>query len=710
MRRLLLALAACAATLGPIAAQDAPPPASLVADAIRFDRDTLVAEGAVEIFADGRVLRARRLTYRRAEDRLVVEGPVTLVDADGTVLTADFASLGADLRGSVLRGARLVLDGRLQIAANAVARDAQGRTTQLAQAVASSCEVCIGEGVPLWQIRAARIVHDEAERQLYFEDARFEVLGVPIAWLPRLRLPGPGNARSSGLLTPRFSVDDQLGTGVTLPYFIALGPSRDLTVSPTLTNTETRAATLRYRQAFDAGAVEVTASAARDALRDGQDRGHLFAAGNFALPRDYRLRFAVETVTDDAYLEQYDISDADRLTSRIALGRVSRDDRLLAEVAALRTLREGERSDAQPSRVATVARERRGALAGGIGFWRLEAQGRERPLSAVPAGLPPGSARDVLRASASVGWRRSHVTGWGAVLTSFAEAHLDTYRLSQDEVFADDRITRVVPYLGVEARLPLVRADGAVTHVLEPVAQVVLAPDARDAVPNEDALTPELDEGNLLSTTRFAGRDGRELGDRIDLGLSYARVAPGGLSLDAFVGRILRDGGGDQFGSGTGLAGDVSDWLLAVGVALDDRFAFEGRTLFDDGLDVSRLDSALRWSGTRHDVASRFVFLTEDRTAGRPRDTSELELDAAYDLSRDWTGRVNWRYDFVADDPTRAGLGVTYRADCVAVALDVERRFTTTDTLRPTTRFGLAVELLGFGADDGVRRRRRCGT
>ena len=690
------------------AAQDAP--ASLVADAIRFDRSTLVAEGSVEILAGDRILRAERITYLRDEDRLLVEGPLTLVDAGGTLLVADFASLRSDLRDSVLRGARLVLERKLQIAASAVSRDAEGRRTELVQTVASSCEICRNGGVPLWQIRARRIVHDEEDRQLYFESARFEVGGVPVAWLPRMRLPGPGNDRSTGLLAPRFTSDDQLGSGITVPYFIALGPSRDLTVAPFVTDMETRSLGLRYRQAFEAGAVEVNASVAGDQVRPGATRGHLFAEGYFRLPRRYRLAFDIETTTDDAYLEQYDISGADRLASRIALSRVERDDRMLADATLFRTLREGERSDALPSRILSATREHRRDLWGGIAFWQLEAQGRERPLSAVPGGLPPGSARDAVRLSASGGWRGSAVTEWGAVVSAFAEAHLDNHLFAQDPLLDDERVTRVVPYAGVQARLPLVRSDGTVSHVLEPIVQIVLAPDRRDQPPNEDSLTPELDEGNLLATSRFAGRDRRELGERVDLGLSYARRSPGGWSVDAFAGRVLRTNDLDQFTGGTGLAGRSSDWLLSVGVGLDDSVVLLGRSLVDDDGDVARFDSTLRLRGETYALETRYVFLEADVDAGRARGTSELEFDAALDLARDWTGRVNWRYDFEADDPTRAGVGLTYRSDCVEVAFDVERRFTSTTELEPTTRFGLGLELVGFGADDRPRRGGRCGT
>ena len=710
MTRARLRAAAVAMALalgGPGAAQDA----ALVADAIAFDPATLVAEGNVEVAFGTRVLRARRLTYLRDEDRLIVEGPLTLVDDGGrTIVLAEFASLRSDFRDAILRGARVVLDRRVQIAADAVLRDADGRATELRRAVASSCEVCADDPVPLWQIRARRVVNDELRRRLTFEDARFEVVGIPVAWFPRLSLPAPGVERMSGVLTPRLVFDGALGTGVVVPYFVTLGQTRDLTLSPFLTNRGTAALNLRYRQAFEAGRLEVRASGARDDLRPDDLRGHLSIDGRFRLPRGYRLRFDLEAVTDDTYLRQYDIRGGDRLESRVAVSRVERDDRVLAEAIALRTMRRNERSDELPSRVLTVTREQRRDLLGGIGFWLLEAHGRERPLSDVPDGVPDGTARDVARLSAVAGWQRSRMLPGGILLTGFAEAHLDHFEVRQDDAF-DASTTRFVPYLGAQARLPLVRRAGGVRETLEPVVQVVLAPDDVADTPNEDSLAPELDDGNVLSTGRFPGRDRRETGDRASVGLSYARIAPSGWRLDGHAGRIFRwdDDGSFEDGIGTGIGGTASDWLVSLGVGNGRGFEVMTRSLFDEAR-VARSETILRWAGERHRMETRYTYLEKDPAAGRPRDTSEWRFDGRYDIRRDWTALAGWRYDFEAEEATTTELGLRYRTECVTVAMDVERRFGGGGGIDPTTRFGLSVELAGFGSNDGARRRRRCGT
>ena len=699
----------------PIAVADAAQqvaPATLVADSVEFDAGKLVAEGNVEIYFDGRILRATRVTYLRAEDRVIVDGPLTLLDGPDTILVADFASLASDLRNSVLQGARLVLDQRLQIAASEIATDAEGRYTQLYQTVASSCQVCVGSPVPLWQIRARRIVHDKEKQQLYFEGARFEVVGVPIAWFPRLRLPDPTQERTTGLLTPRLTSDDLLGTGLSLPYFIELGPSRDLTLTPFITNTETRSLGFRYRQAFDNGDIEVNGALSSDMIRPGETRGYIFAEGNFSLPRDYRLTFNIEAVSDKDYLATYGIGQQDLLESSIAITRVDREDRFLAEVIAFNTLRDGENNRFQPTPVFTIERQRRvpESFLGGQTVWTLQAHARNRDASTVPAGMPANSARDTLRLSAGVDWKRSRIFDSGLVTTALGGLNLDAYNVQQDPFFPNTTFLRAVPYAGLELRLPMARAEaGGVRHVIEPIAQVILAPNDRRLTPNEDSLTPEFDEGNLFSPSRFAGRDQRELGNRLNIGVSYTRYDPSGWTVGATAGRIWRQDDLGQFRQGTGLAGTASDWLLAFKADSGDGFQLMQRSLLSDGLEFSRSETILRWNGERHALETRYTWLEADAGAGRPTATSEWAVDASRDLGRDWTGRVNWRYDFITNDASSAGLGLTYLSDCLTVDFDVERRFTSTTTLQSSTSFGLGIELAGFGADDRRDRKRRCG-
>ena len=90
-----------------------------------------------------------------------------------------------------------------------------------------------------------------------------------MATLPALSAPDPTVDRMTGFLAPRFRTTSGLGVGVMLPYFITLGDSADLTVTPYVSASRTATLGLRYRQAFANGATEWNGAISRDDIRPG---------------------------------------------------------------------------------------------------------------------------------------------------------------------------------------------------------------------------------------------------------------------------------------------------------------------------------------------------------------------------------------------------------------------------------------------------------
>ena len=248
--RLFAAISALLLTPLTALAQDTPDlGALLVADEVYITGDKkLVAEGNVEAVYEGQRLQARSITYDQTTEILSIEGPIVLDDGVNTLVLADAGELDREFHNGVLTGARVVLDDQLQMAANKMTR-VNGRYTQLHKVSVTSCRICHEGNRPLWQIRAKRVIHDQEERQLYFHDAQFRVLDVPIIYLPRLRLPDPTLERATGFLIPSVHSSTELGFGVKVPYFIKLGDHRDLTLTPFIA-TESTTLEFRYRQAF----------------------------------------------------------------------------------------------------------------------------------------------------------------------------------------------------------------------------------------------------------------------------------------------------------------------------------------------------------------------------------------------------------------------------------------------------------------------------
>lgn len=702
---LTLLLAACLLTAEPRAplAQQTRDTALLVADSVFLNGKTeLVAEGRVEaVYGDVRV-SAERITYDRSADRLNITGPIRITEGESVTVLASSAEMDPAFEDAILRGARLVLDQQVQLAAYQMNR-VNGRYSQLYKTAVTSCHVCNSAEPPLWQIRARRVIHDEAEKQLYFEGAQLRVRDVPVFYLPYLRLPDPTLKRASGFLIPSFSGSSILGTGLRMPYFIRLGDHRDLTVTPYLA-TKSRTLELRYRQAFLRGDVSFEGAVSRDDARPGEARAYVFGEGAFALRNDVKLEFDLELVSDDSYLVDYGYSDKDRLDSEIALSRTRRDSYTRGALVHYNTLRVGETDATIPSIIADFEHERRyfpGRMGGELRLRAaLHSHYRSSDLSIDgPDTDSVVDGRDVTRLEAQIDWRRSWTLGSGLRAQVRLGAAADQFYTGQDAT-RPSTAAEITPMAALTLRWPHAKsaASGAY-HVVEPVVQLGWVGGSDPDVANDESTRVEFDEGNLLSLSHFPAADRRERGGSLAYGVSWTRQGAGGRESNLTIGQVLRNETQPDFSQTSGLSGKNSDLLVAGQVLDDNGMSFSGRALFGTDLDLSKAEARASYQQDRFGVGASYLWLGTDPDEDRAATLAELSVDGLYRFSRHWTGSASMRYDVTADEAAEAALGLQYRNECVKVDLSLSRRFTSSTILSPSTDISFTVGLLGFSAN-----------
>ena len=707
MRRHLIAFLLCATfavtppLTGSVQAQET---ATLIADRLEIAGDnTLVADGSVEVFHQGRRMTASKVVYDQSTDRLRIEGPIRLTDETGsTVIVAAQADLAADLTEGLMQSARIVLQEQLQVAA-AELRRSGGRYMQLDNAVASSCRICNGSSTPLWEIRARRILHDTEERQIYFDHAQMRVGGMPVFYIPRLRMPDPTLDRSTGFLQPSLVIRSGLGTGLTLPYFVTLGPSRDLTFTPTLATSGAFTLGLRYRQAFDTGSLTLQGAVSRDDLQPGEMRGYAMADGSFMLGNGYRLSFHLEGVSDDAYLADYDINEADRLTNTVQLDRVTRDRFFAARVINFQSLRAGELGSATPYLLTDATYLHRftlGAL-GGEGMLRLGAHTHTRQ-SSVTTDSPDdvddvAEGADLGRVSLGADWRRDWIAPGGLVVAALGEARLDAYQV-QDDARYGGSTTRGFGAAAVELRWPWVRSGAEAQDVIEPILQLVWSDSSGGLIPNEDSRLVEFDEGNLFSLNRFPGSDAVETGTRVAVGLSWTRISASGWNFGVTGGRVFRDSPVASFGVASGLGGATSDWMIGATVDAPNGLQLASRVIATSDLDITRGEVHAAYSAGRYSISAGYINSIADPVEARVDKVSDIVLAGSYSFTPQWSGTASGRYDFDADSYSRVDLGLTYRNECASLDLSISRRQTSSTNLQPATTVDLSFGLIGFGS------------
>lgn len=705
---LVLALAALAPGPGRAAGDEPPGPAVLVADDVRMDGDgRLVAEGHVEALYDGRRLRAERVVYDRAADRLIITGSITISGDGNTLVLADSAELDRDLYNGLLRGARVVMSDQLQLAAREMTR-INGRYSQLYKAAITSCRVCETGRPPLWQIRARRVVHDQQEKQLYFHDAQFRVFDTPVFYLPRLRLPDPTLDRATGFLIPSLHNTSLLGAGIKVPYFIRLGDHADLTLTPFLA-TDTKTLELRYRQAFRNGEIKFEGAISDDDLGTRSTRAYVFGTGLFELRNDFELSFDIKAVNDDTYLLDYSYSNEERLKSELAVERARRDAYIRGAIAHYHSLRVGESNSTLPTIAGDFDYERRvfpQRLGGELRF-SASAHSHYRTSDLTTDGADFDTfadGRDVTRTTAEINWLRNWTLPGGVRARFQTGLAADGFSVSGAGAASLSSASEVTPSTALRLRWPWARVTpGGASHIIEPVAQIAWTGGTTPAVPDDESTMVEFDEGNLLSLSHFAAPDRRDRGTSLAYGLSWSRIDPQSWNGALVMGQVVReelllepDGVTPSFSNTSGLQDRHSDLLLAGQVQTQSGLTLTARSLFDDSFITTKAEARAGWQNDLTSLGASYIWLRRDPAENRPATVSEWSVDGSYRMSRHWTGRAQWRYDVASDRSVTAGVGVTYTNECVEIELSASRRFTSSTVLAPSTDIGLTVGLRGF--------------
>ena len=291
----------------------------LQAQEMIYDRDhnRVEARGNVQIYYQGRVLQGDRVVYDRDTQRVHAEGHAKLTERDGSVVYGDTIEVTDNFKDGFIDSLRTDSADHTYLTAARGERSG-GESTVLNDATYTACEPCKANPSkpPFWQIRAKRIVHDNAEQVVYFEDATFELMGVPIAYLPYLSAPDPSVTRKSGVLAPRYTTGNYTGVGVTAPVFWAIAPNYDLTVSPTFYTRQGFFGEAEWRHKLVNGAYDIRAAGILQedpgafplppyGAGDRRGRGSIESWGQFYINDKWRYGWDVTLLSDRFFLQDY---------------------------------------------------------------------------------------------------------------------------------------------------------------------------------------------------------------------------------------------------------------------------------------------------------------------------------------------------------------------------------------------------------------------
>ncbi len=282
-----------------------------------YNNSRVSAVGNVQLYYNGTSVEADRVIYDQKTKRLHAEGNIRMTDADGKITYANEIDLSDDYRDGFVDSLHVDTEDATRMAATRADRSS-GNYTVFENGVYTACAPCKDDPKkpPLWQVKGARIIHDQKEKMLYFENAQLEFFGVPMAYMPYFSTPDPTVKRKTGFLMPGFTQATGYGFGVDIPFYWAIAPDYDATFMPRITSKQGVLLQGEFRQRLENGSYQVRLygidqldrNAFAGAPGDRDFRGGVETRGQFSLNDKWVWGWEGVAFTDYTFMQDYRLS------------------------------------------------------------------------------------------------------------------------------------------------------------------------------------------------------------------------------------------------------------------------------------------------------------------------------------------------------------------------------------------------------------------
>ena len=694
------------------------------ADGLEYsdNEQVVTATGHVAINRDAYSLTADTVVYNRTSGQVEARGNVATTDPQGNKAYGDRVILTDSLKDGAIDNILLVLaDGGRLAAVSGVRVD--GRST-LNRAIYSPCAVETATGCPkqpVWAIKALKIIHDPIRHRISYREARVEILGVPVLYFPAFSHPDGSSGRASGLLLPEFEIRNSLGVGVGIPYHLALGPDRDVTIKPWLFTGVKPALDVTARRLLAIGPIQarayITYGDVIDFAPDGvmqidkgqRVRGYFEANGRFRLSDEWHASFSTRLTSDDTFDRRYGLDYDDSLRSTINLERFRSNSYLSIAGWGFQNLRANKGRDTTPIALPLIDYD-----------WRPETKllGGQFDVAANSLDLLRIDGQEIQRALASVTWTRSVLTSFGTRITGTGLVRGDLYNTTNPAeatlpTYAGQRgfQERGIALAAIDAEWPFAGPLFGGIQTITPHIQGVIAPlHLNRGIPNEDARSIDLEDTNLFALNRFSGYDRFESGSRVTYGLQYSYTRPR-LAITTEVGASLRleGSGGTRFLAGTGLSSDFSDIVGRTTLQYGSYFSLTHRFRIDSGDGVFRRNEIDVNAGTAQTYLTiGYANINRNITLEDLTDLEELRLGVRVAISRFWSvfgsaivGLTTKRQEPTSTTdgfaPVRHRVGVQYEDECFRLGLTWRRDYISDRDLRAGNSFIFSIAFKNLG-------------
>ena len=662
--------------------------AGVEADELHFNSDTgiITAAGRVGLSYIGYYANSDRMRFNQRTRELLLEGNVRIIDPGGIEYTADRVEVTNGFKDAVLDAMVMVTPDGAMVTGTQT-RKVRGEVTEVDMGTYSPCGTCIDDkGRRIgWRVRTEKMVQNTAEKYSELQQPVLEVLGVPVAWFPWIRVPDLGD--QAGFQTPSYTYGAKIGSKYSLPYYYPIDSAMGVLLTPSLISTQGLLLGAKFLHSVEGlGSYSVTAngiyqldpSKFSPGFGNTSTRGAIQTSGRFTPVDHWTVGWSYTTFTDPAFLTDYLISTSNPATNQVYATYLSPDTFADARVQEFRRLGTVTKAtqDQQAALLPKVEIDHVADLGPDAGTVHLSgdltsvARGADHVASNTIA-YRLGTQEMKTHGTAEADWSNQYLFG-PTVVTPMAGLRLDYASYDGASALQPGATTMfsATPIAALDVRVPFVAYDGDSTYLIEPVAQAYYrGGNTAPGITNDNAQSFTFDEANLFSYNKFSGTDRQETGLRANLGVHYQANFADGSYVDAVVGQSYHLAGPNGLatadaanaGVGAGIARGTSDIVAGLRLGMG-PVTLSGKARYD--IAATQL-AAISTQATYSDAAGWSVgldysYMAADPARGYTRSQQDIGGSLSVPLDDYWRASAAIGWDITAGSIIDYSAGLVY--------------------------------------------------
>lgn len=696
------------------------------ADELETDEEqrTITAYGNVIVKRDKMTLVADKLWYDQAKDKVVATGHVVVTESDGSVLYTDEIALMQKMSRAEVNKVKVIMHDESRIWADKFVKKAN-ENKQMRHASYTACDMCQGKS-PLWRIDARKVNYDAAAQNINYNDAVLRIKNIPVFYMPFLSHPSPEVKRRSGFLMTSMGSSSYLGRYIQPTYFWNVSDHTDVIFAPYFTSEQDVVFNGQYRQYFYKGHINAMGTYMKDkdsshknnqpqVFERPKNRGNLFLNARYEINDYWVSNLNMNYVSDVVYLKDLNLAYRNDawMTSKLAFERFQGRDyatiegyyyKLTSYNLKVNYQREfANRMNDLPFVAPYMEYEH---------ISSPDKYGAYFKTNLSSAFVYRENHEESRRVSMINSWELPYTSNYGEQYKLVASLKSDFYNVDDYAYIENEKyngsLARIFPQLGMEWRLPFVRATEDTRQIIEPVVVAAFAPKQSndiEKIPNADSADVEFDDANILSLDRYAGYDRNDDGSRISYGLNWNSYGDILGHTSAFIAQTYQLSDDSSFMRAIDNDGHLSDYVGRVYATPNKYLDLNYRFRLDkDDLEFKYNELGAQVGSNILSVYTSYIDMQPNQNSYfTARARKELYFSIRSQVTQNWSINIYDRIDLTDHGgQLEHGGELTYEDECLKLAFTAHKYNYKNSALDDDYEFGVTFffkTLGGFGSN-----------